>query len=175
MTYLEVIDTAVKVGLGALISGASGYWMAKSKTHEDARRERLNRHHSLLETSAEQIENFSQVLMRYWALIVECVRTRDQGLMWTPDRFEELTKVKVEIVTAFCDLTSAESKFLLMGYGDAQQLLRHYGDLARRFRRSAWEGNKSLTELQLDEYRSQMLDAREKLFKELSNIYRKER
>lgn len=40
MTYLEVIDTAVKVGLGALISGISAYLMAKSKNNDDLRRER---------------------------------------------------------------------------------------------------------------------------------------
>ena len=71
MTYLEVIDTAIKVGLGALISGLSAYWMSKSKTNDDLRRERLTRHHGLLEKSAEQIENFSHSMLRYWALVVE--------------------------------------------------------------------------------------------------------
>jgi len=68
MTYLDVIDTAVKVGLGAAISGVSAYWMARSKSRDDSRRERMVRHHDLLEKSAEQLENFSHIFFRYWAL-----------------------------------------------------------------------------------------------------------
>ena len=174
MTYLEVIDTAVKVGLGALISGVSTYWMAKSKNRDDLTRERLFRHQGLLEKSAEQIENFSHVSMRYLALIVEWVRNRDQKLDLAPHRNEELTKTKAELFDAFSDLTSAESKLLLLGHGDAQKLLRDYGDLARRMRRHAYDGNKSITEAQMEDYRSQLLEAREKLFNELSRIYRSE-
>ena len=174
MTYLEVIDTAVKVGLGALISGISTYWMAKSKNSDDLKRERLLRHHNLLEKSAEQIENFSHVSMRYWALIVEWVRNREQKLELAPHRSEELTKTKVELFDAFSDLTSAESKLLLLGHVEAQKLLRNYGELAKRMRRHAYDGNKSLTEAQMDEYRTKLLEAREKLFKELSQIYRGE-
>jgi hypothetical protein len=172
--YLDVIDTAVKVGLGALISGGSAYWMAKSKTRDDILRERLNRHHGLLEKSAEQIETFSHVVLRYWALIVEWVRYRDKNSVMPPDRAEELAKTKAELFSAFSDLTSAESKLLLLGHIEAQKLLRNFGELAKQVRRNAWEGNKSLTEVQMEEYRSQLLESREKLFNELSRIYRKE-
>ena len=174
MTYLDVIDTAVKVGLGALISGVSTYWMAKSKNRDDLKRERLIRHHGLLEKSAEQIENFSHVAIRYWALIIEWVRVRDQKLEFYPHRNEELTKTKVEFFDAFSDLTSAESKLLLLGHAEAQKNLRTYGDLAKRMRRHAYVGNQSLTETEMEGYRSQLLDARETLFKELSQIYRRE-
>lgn len=158
MTYLEVIDTAVKVGLGALISGGSAYWMAKSKTRDDYRRERLNRHHGLLEKSAEQLESFSHVVLRYWALIIEWVRYKDKNIAMPPERVEELDKTKVELFSAFSDLTSAESKLLLLGHAEAQKLLRNFGDLAKHIRRNAWEGNNSLTEAQMEEYRTQLLE-----------------
>lgn len=174
MTFLEVIDTAVKVGLGALISGFSAYWMAKSKSRDDLRRERLIRHHGLLEQSAEQIENFSHVVLRYWALIVEFVRNKEKKIEPQSDRVEEIAKTKAEVFNAFSDLTSAESKLLLLGHTEAQKLLRNFGDLAKHVRRYAWEGNKTLSEEQMEEFRSQLLDAREKLFNELSRIYRTE-
>src|SRR5882672_11193353 len=107
VTPLEVIDTAVKVGLGAAISGLSAYWMGKSKARDDLRRERLTRHHGLLEKSAEQIESFSHVILRYWALMIEWVRARDQGFVLEPHRAEELAKSKAELFNAFSDLTSA--------------------------------------------------------------------
>lgn len=174
MVLLDVIDTAVKVGLGALISGVSAYWMAKSKSRDDLRRERLVRHHGLLENSAEQIENFSHITMRYWALIVEWVRNKEQKLELAPHRAEELKKVKAELFDAFKDLTSAESKLLLLGHSEAQRLLRNYGDAVGHIRRNAYDGNKALTEAEMDGYRAQLLDTREKLFNELSRIYRGE-
>lgn len=174
MTLLDVIDTAVKVGLGAFISGISGYWMAKTKTRDELRRERLIRHHVLLEKSAEQIENFSQFFLRYWALIIEFVRYREQKTQPPQARIEELAKSKAELFDAFADLTSAESKLFLLGHAEAQKSLRNFGDLAKHIRRFAWDGNTSLTEKQMEEFRSQVLDARERLFIELSRIYRSE-
>ena len=174
MTYLEVIDTAIKVGLGALISGLSAYWMSKSKTNDDLRRERLTRHHGLLEKSAEQIENFSHSMLRYWALVVEWVRYKDKSTQMPPNRAEELSKAKTELFNTFSDLTSAESKLLLLGHTEAQQLLRSFGDIAKHVRRHAWDGDKSLSEAQMEIFRSQLLEAREKLFNELSRIYRTE-
>ncbi|WP_373988111.1 hypothetical protein [Duganella sp. BuS-21] len=174
MTYLEVIDTAVKVGLGAVISGVSTFWMAKAKTRDDMRRERLQRHQGLLEKCAEQIEGFSHVLLRYWALIVECVRLREQGIDLSEKKLEELSKTKAELFDSFSDLTSAESKFLLLGHADAQRLLRELGDLSKSIRRHAWEGNKKLTETEMEELRTKFLVARENLFNALSAIYRKE-
>jgi hypothetical protein len=69
---------------------------------------------------------------------------------------------------------SAESKLLLLGHKDAQALLRNYGELAKQMRRHAWEWNKSLTEEKLENYRTQLLEERENLFNELSQIYRSE-
>lgn len=172
MTYLDVIDTAVKVGLGALISGLSSYWMAKSKSQDDFRHEKIKRHHELLEDAAEQIEKFSHVLLRYWALMIEFVRTRQQNQEWAAEKLEELQKTKAELFGAYSELTSAESKFLLLGCREAQQSLRNYGDLAKRFRRYAWEGNSALTEAELDDYRHQLLESREILFTEVSSLYK---
>lgn len=174
MTYLDVIDTAVKVGLGAAISGVSAYWMARSKSRDDSRRERMVRHHDLLEKSAEQLENFSHIFFRYWALIVEFVRMREKGNEPSKEKLEELARTKTELFDAFSDLTSAESKLLLLGHTEAQKLLREYGDLTKQIRRSAWDGNKSLTESQMDECRAKVLESREKLFNELSRIYQRE-
>jgi hypothetical protein len=174
MTPLEVVDTAVKVGLGAAISGLSAYWMGKSKARDDLRRERLTRHHGLLEKSAEQIESFSHVILRYWALMIEWVRARDQGLTLQPHRAEELTKSKAELFNAFSDLTSAEAKLLLLGHTEAQKRLRVFGDLSKQIRREAYDGSKSLTEQKMEEFRTQLLAAREELFSEVSRVYRSE-
>ena len=174
MNYLDVIDTAVKVGLGALISGFTTFWLSKEKSRDDVKRERLARHHGLLEKSAEQIETFSHVLLRYWALITEWVRLRDLKQSLSTKRAEELVSTKAELFHGFSELTSAESKLLLLGHSDAQKLLRSYGELAKKFRREAFDGNNALTDPQMEEFRNQLLAAREALFNEISRVYRRE-
>lgn len=174
MTPLDVIDTAVKVGLGALISGVTAYWTTRRKTKDDLARDRLLRHQSLLEGTAEQIEAFSHLVLRYWALMIELVRYRAQGLAWPAARQQDLEKTKSDLFNAFSGLTSAESKLLLLGHGRAQQLLREYGESVRDFRRRAFDGNQALTERELDDDRAKLLRIREALFNELSSVYRAE-
>lgn len=174
MTPLEVIDTAVKVGLGALISGLSTYWVTARKSKDDLSRERLQRHQVLLEESAVQVESCAHVVLRYWALMVELVRYRAQGIQWPTSRSDELEKTKADLFNSFSSMTSAESKLLLLGHANAQRLLREFGELTRSFRRSAFDGNLSLTEDELDDHRFKLLTAREAFFAELSRVYRAE-
>lgn len=174
LTALEVVDTAVKVGLGALISGLATYLVTARKTRDDLARDRLLRHQTLLEGTAEQVEAFSHLVFRYWALMVEQVRNRVQNLPMLPHRQQELEKTKADLFNAFSGLTSAESKLLLLGHSPAQKLLREYGEFVRDFRRRAYDGNKALTEAELNGDRSRLLEQREALFLELSRVYRAE-
>lgn len=174
MTLVDVLDTVVKIGLGALISGASAYWLTKAKATSDLRAERLRRHHTLLEQCAEQIESFSHVLFRYWALIAEHVRNKAAGSELLPHRREELEKTKGELFNAFSSLTSAEAKLLLLGHKNVQEQLRVFGELAKAVRQKAWDGNDKLTSTQMDEYRRDLLSERAKLFELLSEGYRRE-
>jgi hypothetical protein len=174
MTPLEVVDTAVKVGLGALISGFATYWTASRKTKDDLARERLLRHQTLIESTAEQVEVFSHLVLRYWAFMVELVRYRAQKISWPPSRQTELDKTKTDLFNAFSGMTSAESKLLLLGHTEAQLLLREYGEYVRDFRRRAYDGNTALTESELDEDRRKLLDLRGRLYASLGAAYRAE-
>ncbi|MFW1433713.1 hypothetical protein ACEV94_22605 [Vibrio parahaemolyticus] len=63
ISYLEIIDTAVKIGLGALISGVTTWKVTKLQHKND--NEKLRRTHKLesLESVAEQVEIFSHDAM----------------------------------------------------------------------------------------------------------------
>lgn len=173
-TAWEVIDTAVKVGLGALISGLTTYWVTKAKTKDELRKERLQRHQALLEQAAGQIEDSSHTFLRYWALVTEWVRNSKKGVELLPQRREELERTKQTYFDCFKEMASAESKLLLLGHTEAHGLLREYGELAVDFRRKAVDGNNDLTEEVMEQFRRQLLHARARLFGALSAIYRKE-
>lgn len=58
MTYLEIIDTAVKIGLGALISGASTYLVAKHNHQRELKKLSFQRRLDSLEKASELAEKF---------------------------------------------------------------------------------------------------------------------
>lgn len=172
VSALEIIDTAVKVGLGALISGAAAYLIEKGRRAEGMARDRLSRKNDLLERTAEQIEDFSHVILRFWALMLEFVRARNLGVTLSDKKLGELGAAERALFDAFKELTSAESKLMLLGHVKAQKLLRAYGDAIGTMRRTAYRSNEELTEDQMQAFRSDMLKAREELFVELSSVYK---
>ena len=174
MTGFEILDTAVKVGLGALISGCSTYWVAKANALSNQKAERQRRHHDLLEKCAEQIESFSHTMLRYWALISEQTKNRANDLDLSPHRRDELDRVKVELFNSFSELTSAEAKLLLLGHKQCQWHLRSFGECAREVRRRAYDGNKELDNKEMESLRHEFLQARTELFDSLSSAYKVE-
>ena len=67
ITILQIIDTAVKIGLGALISGIAAYLVTKTTHREEARKLRSRRRSDLFEQVAEQVEEATHVALKYWA------------------------------------------------------------------------------------------------------------
>ena len=70
VTPVEIIDTAVEIGLGALISGAAAYWIARLNHDREMEKERTRRRRELFESIAEQVERFTHATLKYYGLMV---------------------------------------------------------------------------------------------------------
>jgi threonine dehydratase len=55
VTTIDVIDSAVKIGLGALISGLATYLVAKSSHDKTIAKERAQRKRDMLEAVAQHV------------------------------------------------------------------------------------------------------------------------
>lgn len=66
MELLSIVDTAVKIGLGALISGVATYWVTKLNHENDIAKTKIKRQRELLEDIAGQTEEFSNAVLKYW-------------------------------------------------------------------------------------------------------------
>ena len=172
MTYLDIIDSAVKIGLGALIAGLSTLALSRSQFHRDLEKERIKREFEMLKQVAEQVESQTHVALRYWALITEWARYQRLPQEMPESREKELNNCKVALFDGFKDMTSAESKLLLLGLSSAQKSLRVYGETMTELRRQLNRGAEPATELQAQEWRSKILSCRETFFTDLSNCYR---
>jgi hypothetical protein len=172
VTPIEVLDTAVKIGLGALISGAAAYLIATLNHRKDIEKAHAYRRRELLEGVAEQIENFTYLTLKYWALTGEQADYLRSNTQPPELRLAEWRRVREELTDAFRELTSAEAKLLLLGEGEAQMLLRDYGNCVTEFRSETFDGGKTLSQSDVKERRVKILSKREALFHSLSAVYK---
>lgn len=171
MELLSIVDTAVKIGLGALISGVATYWVTKLNHENDIAKTKLKRQRELLEEIAGQAEEFSNAVLKYWAYMVEHVRYAERKKTAAENLPIRIKAAEAELFDKFSQLSSAEGKLILLGSVKTQELLREYGEYIKEFKRSAWHGNTSLSESDLDTYRAVILAKRKILYEELRSIY----
>jgi hypothetical protein len=168
----EVLDTAVKVGLGAVLASIGAYQMAKRSHVHEIEREAMRRRRDLLEAVAEQVEAFSQSTITYWNLTSEWVRRAARNIEMPPDRKQSWEDARTRLNTLAASFTSAEAKLLLLGEADAQLALRAWAeDVIDRYRQATMP-NPRLTVDQLEEDRRVFSDRRADFFKALSSAYR---
>lgn len=172
-TMLDIVDTAVKIGLGALISGIATYSVTKLNHDKDIEKSKQNRKRELLEEISSQAEDFSTSVLKYWAYMVEHVRYVEREKDAPEDLKERIDGAAKELFDKFTHLSSAEGKLILIGADTAQELVRDYGEYVKEFRRKAWQGNSSLSEANLESYRSDILSKRKSLYEELRATYSK--
>src|SRR4051812_36581918 len=63
MTSLEVVDSAVKIGLGAVLTGIFAWLSGRSSHHNELAKERLRRRQDAIERIAEQFETASHAYL----------------------------------------------------------------------------------------------------------------
>ncbi|WP_312704138.1 hypothetical protein [Stenotrophomonas lactitubi] len=172
MTLLEVLDSAVKIGLGALIAGVSALLLSRSQHRRELDRARIDREFQLLKDVAEQTERFTQASLRHWALSTDAHRARRLKKPMTERKVLNLAESNDTLFNIFHELTSSEAKLLLLGNRDAQQALRVYGEMVIAFRRSAMSDSETMSDAEIDTWRANILKTRERLLDELHRCYR---
>ena len=105
--------------------------------------------------------------------MVEHVRYVERKKDAPEDLKERIDSAAKELFDKYTHLSSAEGKLILIGADTAQELARDYGEYVKEFRRKAWQGNSSLSETDLDGYRSDILSKRKALYVELRATYSK--
>jgi hypothetical protein len=170
-TTIEVIDTAVKIGLGGLITLVGTLVATKLNHSHERAKERNKRRFDALENVGFNVEEITHVALRYWALVIEWVRNKNQGMELTEKRKKELEKTKLDLFDQFKNLTVAESKLLLLDLQKPSKLIREYGEFLKEMRRHYYDGKESLTEDKMDSVREELLYKRQALFKSLSDSY----
>lgn len=170
MTWLEVADSAVKIGLGAIIAGLSALALAKAQHRNTLDKARIDREFQLLKEIAEKVERFTHSALKYWALAADWHRALRKDP--SAKRSDQLKHIQNELFDRFNDVTAAEASLLLMGQETAQSELRTYGEFVVSFRKSVANASDPMSEEVIDDYRTYFLRARASFFGALHAIYR---
>ena len=168
---MEVVDSAVKIGLGALIAGVSSLLLSRSQHQRDLSKAKIEREFSILRDVAEQTERFTQTALRYWSLAGDSHRLRRGSNTLSAKKESDLAKTSSALFDIFHELTSSEAKLLLLGKRDAQGALRAYGEIVSAFRRSAMVDSQFMSDAEIETWRESLLKAREQLLSELHRCY----
>lgn len=126
MTWPDVVDTAVKIGLGGLVAGVSAYFIARRSHTHDLKKERLRRIQDGLEEVSREFEK------AHVHFIERCATS--YHLNFTTSAFRDSTKEPRDIANAalreskekFLKMHELEGRLLLLGMPGSARLLRDY-------------------------------------------------
>lgn len=166
-TLIQLGETSLKMGFGALIAVFSGWFMLRRSANlSSAPRE--NRRLQILEEVSSQVGAVTHVFAKYSTLVVESIQLGDQ---WHINRKMELDAVNIELAAEFKKLTDAEAKLLMIGEKNLERSLRMYAARVAQFRKNVYVGRTDLTNEQINALKQSIFQVREQFYDFLSRKY----
>jgi len=165
---LELLDTSLKVALGALIAGVTAWWVMRRNAIVGSRSPQEDRRLSLLEEVSSQVGQVTHIFAKYSSLAAESVQF---GERWPQARKQELDTVSADLVREFKRLADAESKLLMLGEKNLERSLRLYGSQIAVFRKQVYVGRPDISLEQVAALKQEVARTREKFYELLSRKY----
>ena len=106
---LEIVDTAVKIGLGALITGSATYIITKLNHDKDLEKQTIRRRRELLEQIATNVEHFTNSYRRYFLVSLEVIHRIQIGENCPSAMHEDYESKKKEVIEATDGLSLAQA------------------------------------------------------------------
>lgn len=163
----QLIDTSLKVGLGAIIVGFFS-WLMMHRRGSTQHYSRISRRLVLFEDISKDVGNVNHIFAKYSSLVIESTR---YGLRWPQARKDELDKINQELVATFNKLSDAESKLLMMGEKNMEKVLRLYGAKIAHFRKHVYVGRADISDEEIAQMKRDITKLREQFYDMLSRKY----
>lgn len=167
MTGLEILDTAIKIGLGALITGVIAYFNQKINISASVAKENLQFNRNLLANISSDVEEINHLILKMWAIFeFETKKTpiENQKL------YDRLDPLRATLFNDFSLLSKNEGLLLLHGYTQQQEKLRTYEELLGKFNSYTLYRNGEVNEKTTIEYKVKILEARKNLYLSLNSV-----
>ncbi len=167
-TLIQLTDTPLKMGLGALIAGLCAWLIVRRNPQAQQPNPRDNRRLQILEEVSSRVGTVTHIFAKYSSLVVESIQFGDR---WPQARRQELDLVNSELVDEFKKLAEAEAKLLMLGEKNLERSLRLYGAKIAVYRKQVYVGRQDITPEQITALKSAIIQVREQFYDMLSRKY----
>jgi len=171
-TWIDVADTAVKVGLGALIGGGFSYLLTRLNHDRESIKEYAKRRLNNIELAFEEINEFSKIISLYWANLANGIFKKEKGTL-TKDDKGSLNDEEQHLFESFSLLNGARTKLVLLAETKSVEKLDQYKTACEDFFKIANIDGKNCTKRNLTEHKEKMIHSRDKLLEAMSKTYGK--
>jgi len=166
--FLQLTDTSLKIGLGALIAAITAWIVLRKNNQQPGNSARENRRLQILEDVSTQVGTVTHIFAKYSSLVVESIQF---GERWPQARRVELDSVNTELVAEFKRLAEAEAKLLMLGEKNLERSLRLYGAKIAVYRKQVYVGRKDISLEQITALKNTIVQVREQFYDMLSRKY----
>lgn len=168
--FWPLLETGFKMSMGAALA-IGCFWVGRSWSQYRVNDETpLKKRIGLLEDIASDVGQVNHSFAKYSALVIESTRF---GKRWPPARKQELEKINAELVREFERLSKAESQLLMLGEKTMEKTLRLYAARIALFRKQVYVGRQDISEQEIAELKTSIMQLREQFYDLLSRRYDK--
>ena len=127
--WIDIVDTTVKIGLGALISGLTTYYVTVTKNDHEKEKESKLLQRDLIIQATNYADEYFDYTYHYYSLLSGVVEARNE-FEFEKEDWEEAQKsilqVEKEISDARKNIYAAQSKLELLGLREPAQYLASF-------------------------------------------------
>jgi len=171
MEAIEVIDTAVKVGLGAVIAGLYAVFSERQQYKYKIVSEFCSRRFQIIEKIANNCACFHKRLSDYWALMADYFSPDHKGRI-SKRTNQKIEEADIEFRNSFLELNEAEGWLYLLDEENAAKVLCEYAALASEFYKKVYVNSKEVNYEDLVNYRLRLRENRKNVLKAISEVFR---
>ena len=170
-TWIDVTDSAVKIGLGALIGGGFGVWVAWLNNTIQAKKALNERRRQILEAVIEAVDGATNAGSMYWSNLSNGLYKRSKGEQLSTSDRAQLDSMQTKFFESFTTLNSCGAKLLLLNETEAEAALSSLRSALDAFFRIANLENKNCTMENLATHKEQISSKRRAFYSSLSKSY----
>ncbi len=167
-TWVEVADTAVKIGLGAIITGIISLIMYTLQSRQSKKAHTKEIKERILEEVIELTNKFNKSAMVYLASRANAAWKLENNKQLTAEEEMNLKDLDKQLFQDFTIISTCKAKLALIGAQKAKEELVNFKIAVDKFFKIARLSNEGCTEAKLVELRGKIEIAMGKFHDELS-------
>lgn len=182
-TWIQVIDDAIKIGLGALIGGFFAWLVARYNAKSTIQKLAFERRSKILSDAAQSYESFFRAFLKYSTHlcgIAEASQAKSTGSSgeafyhsFLADRATEALKLRIHMVESMQQSFAAQSQLMLLGEDRCRERAESlYAAIMAADASYKFDG-KSFTLAQYQPTSEAVRDARIDFYREMQTAFRR--